>query len=138
MPTYEYRCPLGHEFELLQKMSQPPRAKCPTCGRPAVRQMSGGAGLIFKGSGFYITDYGKDGKGPRQDKETEPKLDAASAKSEESSSAAEKANPKEAADPAAPAAPAGGKPDKGEKSPKSHTSDKSDKSDKSSRKKSKS
>lgn len=76
MPTYEYRCPEGHEFELMQKMSDRPRAKCPVCGRPATRQISGGAGLIFKGSGFYITDYGKDGKGPRQEKESEPKAPA--------------------------------------------------------------
>lgn len=67
MPTYEYSCPNGHEFELFQKMSDKPRAKCPVCGRPAVRRISGGAGLLFKGSGFYITDYGKDGKGPRKD-----------------------------------------------------------------------
>ncbi len=73
MPTYEYRCPKGHAFELMQKMSDRPRARCPECGLPAVRQISGGAGLIFKGSGFYITDYGKDGKGPRQEKETEAK-----------------------------------------------------------------
>ena len=62
MPTYEYRCPLGHEFEVVQRITGRPRTKCPTCGRIAVRQISGGAGLIFKGSGFYITDYGKDGK----------------------------------------------------------------------------
>jgi len=67
MPTYEYQCPEGHDFELFQKMSEKPRAKCPVCGKPAVRQISGGAGLVFKGSGFYITDYGKDGKGPRKD-----------------------------------------------------------------------
>ena len=67
MPTYEYECPQGHEFELFQKMSEKPRAKCPVCGKVAVRQISGGAGLVFKGSGFYITDYGKDGKGPRKD-----------------------------------------------------------------------
>jgi putative FmdB family regulatory protein len=67
MPTYEYECPEGHEFELFQKMSEKPRAKCPVCGKTAVRQISGGAGLVFKGSGFYITDYGKDGKGPRKD-----------------------------------------------------------------------
>jgi putative FmdB family regulatory protein len=82
MPTYEYRCPEGHEFELMQRMSDRPRAKCPVCGRPAVRQISGGAALIFKGSGFYITDYGKDGKGPRQDKETETKAPETPAASE--------------------------------------------------------
>ena len=71
MPTYEYACPQGHEFELFQKMSDKPRAKCPVCGRAAVRKISGGAGLHFKGSGFYITDYGKDGKGPRNDKARE-------------------------------------------------------------------
>ncbi|MDQ3224078.1 MAG: zinc ribbon domain-containing protein [Gemmatimonadota bacterium] len=67
MPTYEYQCPKGHEFELFQKMSEKPRAKCPMCGKIAARQISGGAGLVFKGSGFYITDYGRDGKGPRKD-----------------------------------------------------------------------
>src|SRR5581483_8900361 len=62
MPTYEYECPAGHTFEKFQKMTERPRAKCPVCGKPAVRKVSGGAGLVFKGSGFYITDYGKDGK----------------------------------------------------------------------------
>jgi putative FmdB family regulatory protein len=66
MPTYEYRCPEGHAFEKFQKMTDKPRAKCPVCGKAATRKISGGAGLVFKGSGFYITDYGKDGKGPRK------------------------------------------------------------------------
>jgi putative FmdB family regulatory protein len=66
MPTYDYRCPEGHDFELFQKMTDKPRARCPVCGKPATRQISGGAALHFKGSGFYITDYGKDGKGPRK------------------------------------------------------------------------
>ena len=57
MPTYEYRCPNGHEFEQFQRMSEPPVATCPVCGAQAERQLSGGAGLLFKGSGFYITDY---------------------------------------------------------------------------------
>ncbi len=67
MPTYEYQCPEGHEFEKFQKMTDKPRAKCPVCGKMAVRKISGGAGLVFKGTGFYITDYGKDGKGPRKE-----------------------------------------------------------------------
>ena len=64
MPTYEYRCPeCGTEFEKFQKMSESqPELPCPVCGESAPRRMSAGAGLVFKGSGFYITDYGKDGK----------------------------------------------------------------------------
>ena len=57
MPTYEYRCPDGHEFEVFQRMNDQPGADCPVCGQPATRQLSAGAGLLFKGSGFYITDY---------------------------------------------------------------------------------
>ena len=60
MPTYEYRCPKGHEFELFQRMSDEPRTACPECGKIAERLLSGGAGLIFKGEGFYITDYRSD------------------------------------------------------------------------------
>ena len=64
MPTYEFRCPKGHEFEkFYRSMSGAPlEAPCPVCGKIAERQMSAGAGLVFRGSGFYITDYGKDGK----------------------------------------------------------------------------
>ncbi|MFN8651139.1 MAG: zinc ribbon domain-containing protein [Gemmatimonadales bacterium] len=85
MPTYEYRCPEGHAFELFQKMSDKPRAKCPTCGKMAERKISAGAGLVFKGSGFYITDYGKDGKGPRKESAS------SSSSSTESSSASKDA-----------------------------------------------
>jgi len=70
MPTYEYLCPNGHEFEKFHGMKDRTRVKCPTCGRVARRRISGGAGLVFKGSGFYITDYGKDGKGPRKKPES--------------------------------------------------------------------
>ncbi|MBI4408712.1 MAG: zinc ribbon domain-containing protein [Gemmatimonadetes bacterium] len=60
MPTYEYRCRNGHEFEQFQRMTDPPVAKCPACGADAERLLSAGAGLLFKGSGFYITDYRSD------------------------------------------------------------------------------
>ncbi len=62
MPTYEYRCPsCGSDFEKFQRMSDDPGADCPSCGAPAQRRLSGGAGLLFKGSGFYITDYRGEG-----------------------------------------------------------------------------
>ena len=57
MPTYEYRCANGHAFEQFQRMTEPPIETCPTCGARAERILSAGAGLLFKGSGFYITDY---------------------------------------------------------------------------------
>jgi putative FmdB family regulatory protein len=92
MPTYEYRCPRGHAFEkFYQRIRSHPTAKCPTCGRQARRLISGGAGLVFKGSGFYITDYkraaekrgadkpegGAPGAKPAESKpEAKPKKDA--------------------------------------------------------------
>jgi putative FmdB family regulatory protein len=60
MPTYEYRCQNGHVFERFQSMTEAPIDKCPECGAPAERLLSAGAGLLFKGSGFYITDYRSD------------------------------------------------------------------------------
>ena len=64
MPTYEFRCPKGHDFEKFYRSigSAPSEVACPACGSIAERQLSAGGGLVFKGSGFYITDYGKDGK----------------------------------------------------------------------------
>jgi putative FmdB family regulatory protein len=62
MPTYEFRCPDGHTFDrFYRKMSDAvAEVPCPECGKPATRQLSGGAGFVFKGSGFYLTDYGKN------------------------------------------------------------------------------
>jgi putative FmdB family regulatory protein len=57
MPTYEYTCSAGHRFERFQRMSEPPVDRCPECGAGARRLLSAGAGLLFRGSGFYITDY---------------------------------------------------------------------------------
>lgn len=58
MPTYDYVCTkCGHAFELVQKMSDPPKSRCPECRGKVERKIGSGAGLIFKGSGFYITDY---------------------------------------------------------------------------------
>ena len=62
MPTYEFRCPDGHEFEKFYRKISDATSElpCPVCGKPAMRLVSGGAGLLFKGSGFYLTDYGKN------------------------------------------------------------------------------
>ncbi len=59
MPTYEYNCSkCGYRFERLQSIKAPTLRKCPNCGRTTLRRLIGtGAGLIFKGSGFYATDY---------------------------------------------------------------------------------
>src|SRR6476661_1474249 len=64
MPTYEFTCPNGHDFEKFFRTisSGESELPCPVCGAIATRKISAGAGLMFKGSGFYITDYGKDGK----------------------------------------------------------------------------
>jgi putative FmdB family regulatory protein len=72
MPTYEYRCPDGHQFERFQKMSDEPRASCPECGAESERVISGGAGFLFKGEGFYITDYRTDSYKKEAAKETSP------------------------------------------------------------------
>jgi putative FmdB family regulatory protein len=59
MPTYDYVCrKCGHRFEQFQPMTESPLAKCPKCGRDALERLIGpGAGILFKGSGFYETDY---------------------------------------------------------------------------------
>jgi putative FmdB family regulatory protein len=58
MPTYDYRCPkCGHRFELFHAITDETPKRCPKCRTKAGRVPSGGAGLLFKGSGFYITDH---------------------------------------------------------------------------------
>ena len=59
MPTYEYKCrACDHAFEQFQKISDPPITTCPSCGEDAVQRLiSSGGGIVFRGSGFYATDY---------------------------------------------------------------------------------
>lgn len=92
MPTYEYACPkCGHTFELVQSMRDEPIKKCPACKKTGVKRLVGaGAGLIFKGTGFYITDY-------KNKKEPAAKPGGGGSKPAESSPA-----PAPAAKPAAP------------------------------------
>ncbi len=64
MPTYLYRCKsCSYEFEEIQKFSDEPLKVCPSCKKDTLVRVIGGAGLVFKGSGFYQTDYKKSGGG---------------------------------------------------------------------------
>ena len=69
MPTYEYVCTkCGHEMEAFQSMKDAPLKKCPAGKKAGLkRKVGGGAGLIFKGTGFYITDYKKKSGAPAGD-----------------------------------------------------------------------
>lgn len=76
MPFYEYQCSnCGHTLEELQKMSDAPLTKCPNCGKNKLQKLIGtGGGLIFKGSGFYLTDYkNKPLSGSKSGKTTDAK-----------------------------------------------------------------
>ncbi len=80
MPTYEYKCgSCGHLFEKFStRMTSESSVECPRCEGLAERLISGGAGLLFKGSGFYITDYRSDSYKQEAKKETKPSDSAAS------------------------------------------------------------
>ena len=116
MPTYEFRCPNGHTFDRFYRSIGTSEAQtaCPVCGEMAERQVSGGAGLLFKGSGFYLTDYGKDA---HKKKAPDAKSDGAkaegakgeSASSSSDASAAKSSDAKPAeSKPAAPPKPSSG------------------------------
>ena len=99
MPTYEFRAPDGSVIERIYKISEVPDAVTLEDGSVATRIISGGAGRLFKGSGFYITDYGKDGKkDQRPASSSETKSDT-------------KSESKSDAKPAAPSAPSAPKAD---------------------------
>lgn len=103
MPTYEYRCPDGHDFEkFYRKISDASsEVDCPTCGKRAERRMSVGAGLLFKGSGFYLTDYGRSGARGKSDA-----ADGGGPATTGTKDGGTRDGGSSAKDPAAPAAPA--------------------------------
>ncbi len=73
MPLYEYRCEAeGHRFEKIQSFSAPEQTECPKCGSVSLRLLSAPA-IQFKGSGFYLTDYGKKGGGSKGEGGSESK-----------------------------------------------------------------
>jgi len=92
MPTYEYRCDkCNHEFEVFQLITEEPLSRCPKCRGKVTRLISAGAGLIFKGSGFYITDYKKKGTGESASDSTA----SSDAKSKERDKKSENTKPKD-------------------------------------------
>ncbi len=107
MPTYEYACPRGHRFErFVRKISDAEAAPaCPECGEIASRLISG-AGLVFKGSGFYITDYGKDGK--KKQETAAPKSESGKSEGSAPASPAPGASPETKPANPAPSKPKGG------------------------------
>lgn len=62
MPTYEYKREDGSTFEITQKMSDEPLTTCPTTGQAVKRVLSGGGGVVYKGTGWYVTDYKNGGR----------------------------------------------------------------------------
>lgn len=95
MPTYEYRCQKGHDFEVMQRMSDDPIAECEVCGAPVQRVFSPVA-VHFKGTGFYNTDYGTKSRA-RELKETADADKAKKAKEEKSSSDSSSTKPADSA-----------------------------------------
>ena len=102
MPTYDYECSNGHRFECLQSITADPLTECLTCGEPVRRLIGGGTGIIFKGSGFYVTDS-KNGSRAKKDssKDTDAKTDKDKAPKSEAKSGADSSS-----------SSGGGKPDK--------------------------
>ncbi|MBN1851077.1 MAG: zinc ribbon domain-containing protein [Pirellulales bacterium] len=91
MPTYDYKCDgCGHEFELFQSITELPKQKCPECGKMKLRRLFGtGAAIVFKGSGFYQTDYRSESykkAAEKAEKSAEKKSEDGNKKSAESKS----------------------------------------------------
>ena len=87
MPTYEYEClRCGHEFEKFQSITDNPRKRCAECRGKGRRVIGSGAGILFKGSGFYETDYRSDGykKAKKADSESGSKSSTESSSSSDS------------------------------------------------------
>lgn len=107
MPTYEYKCDAcGHAFERFQPITSDPIRKCPQCGKNKVKRLIGiGAGMIFKGSGFYITDYRDSSYKDKAKADSPPSSDSAEKKPDTKPAATGGESSPTAADPK-PAVPA--------------------------------
>lgn len=106
MPTYEYRCSAcGHQLEEFQYINDPPLKKCPECKKnKLVRLISGGAAIVFKGSGFYETDYRSESykKGAKAADSAKTETGSSSSASKSDTSGKESAKPDKPTKPAKP------------------------------------
>ena len=108
MPTYDYKCKAcAHRFELFQSMADRPQRKCPQCGKSALERLIGvGAAVLFKGSGFYQTDYRSDSYKKSAEADTKPATAADKpADSKADAKTPAKQEPKAGAKPVEPARP---------------------------------
>ncbi len=96
MPTYDYECDAcGYEFELFQSISDPVKRKCPECGKLKLRRLFGtGAAVVFKGSGFYQTDYRSDSYKKAAEKDKKPAEKTSESKSSDKSAKKKSDKPK--------------------------------------------
>jgi putative FmdB family regulatory protein len=126
MPTYDYKCnACNHRFEQFQSMKDKTLRKCPKCGKNALERLIGtGAAILFKGSGFYQTDYRSESYKKAAEADSKPAA-AASTSSSDSSTGGANANAKPAAEkPKAESAPATDRGSKGKgKKPSVKTSE---------------
>ena len=104
MPTYEYRCrACGHELEVFQSMTDGPKRKCPACKALKLqRQIGTGAGILFKGSGFYQTDYRTQSYRDGQAAEDKSSKDASADSSKKDSATKKDSSPKKDGDSSSP------------------------------------
>jgi len=95
MPTYEYICDdCGYEFEEFQAISESPIETCPKCSGHTRRKITGGAGFVLKGSGFYTTDYRSESYKKEKDKEAAPVIKSADTTKKDTGKTAAKKNDK--------------------------------------------
>jgi putative FmdB family regulatory protein len=96
MPTYDYECDAcEHEFELFQSITEPLKRKCPECGKMKLRRLFGtGAAVVFKGSGFYQTDYRSESYKKAAEKDKKPDKKSSDSKSSDKSTKKKTDKPK--------------------------------------------
>lgn len=95
MPTYEYKCPNGHVFEVFKRIADPPPERCEVCGASPVETVLYPVPVHFRGSGFYTTDYGR-GKGAK--KESSESSSSSSESSSDSKDSSSSSSDKKAAE----------------------------------------